>query len=281
MVLSCNLQTGLLLGVAFLGLRLAVKIITGIFDRRKLDRWKDTPKDVVILHGFPRGKTCPNLSPFVLKVETYLRMTGISYKVDTTDTIGPKGKTPWISLNGQHIPDSQFIIQFLNRKFDKNLNRGKYSEEKLAVAKLVRLTLEEHFFWGLVLYRMDYGFHFLSKLAHIPALVPMWLVNLVVARKMKKFAWGQGLGRHSQEQVYEITTDALRAVSTVLGRNKFILGDEPCEEDCAIFGMLVQTIWGLPSSPYEKLANGELSNIKEYCERMKGKYWPDWDRCLY
>jgi len=26
--------------------------------------------------------------------------------------------------------------------------------------------------------------------------------------------------------------------------------------------------------------SGEHKNLKEYCERMKREYWPDWDECL-
>ncbi|RXG69905.1 hypothetical protein Avbf_05869 [Armadillidium vulgare] len=39
--------------------------------------WDSAGQDVVVLHGFPRSKVCPNLSPYVLKLETYLRVAGI------------------------------------------------------------------------------------------------------------------------------------------------------------------------------------------------------------
>ena len=42
------------------------------------------PKDVVILHQFPRGYKVPSASPFALKLETYLRMADITYKVILT-----------------------------------------------------------------------------------------------------------------------------------------------------------------------------------------------------
>jgi hypothetical protein len=43
--------------------------------------WRNTPKDVVIIHGFPASKNAPNPSPFVLKLLTYLRMENIPYEV--------------------------------------------------------------------------------------------------------------------------------------------------------------------------------------------------------
>lgn len=44
-------------------------------------RWNNAGKDVVVLHIFQRGKYCPNLSPYVIKLEMYLRMADIQYQV--------------------------------------------------------------------------------------------------------------------------------------------------------------------------------------------------------
>jgi len=52
---------------------------TDEFSRR--NRWRNTPKNVVIVHGLPPATILPNASPFVLKVETYLRLAKIPYQV--------------------------------------------------------------------------------------------------------------------------------------------------------------------------------------------------------
>jgi hypothetical protein len=42
------------------------------YQKRKRDaKRKNYPKDVVILHQFPRGLRCPSPSPFPLKLETW------------------------------------------------------------------------------------------------------------------------------------------------------------------------------------------------------------------
>ena len=42
---------------------------------------KDHPKDTVILFQLSRGQTVPSISPFPLKLETYLRIAKIAYQV--------------------------------------------------------------------------------------------------------------------------------------------------------------------------------------------------------
>ena len=48
------------------------------YDRKQ---WAALPKDTVVLHQFPRGKITPSISPFCLKLETYLRVAAIPYEV--------------------------------------------------------------------------------------------------------------------------------------------------------------------------------------------------------
>lgn len=43
---------------------------------------------------------------------------------------------------------------------------------------------------------------------------------------------------------------------SISGNKKFFMGDEPCEVDCAIFGMLAQILWSMPGSPHNVLMHG-------------------------
>ena len=48
---------------------------------RKNRRNRGYPKDVVILHQFKTSETKPSFSSFCLKMETWLKMSGIPYQV--------------------------------------------------------------------------------------------------------------------------------------------------------------------------------------------------------
>jgi len=256
---------------------LGVKYIQKVRLQKKLDRWMDTPKDLVILHGVPFGKTVANPSPFVLKALTYLRMTGIKYVVDTKDYGGPKGKAPWISINGIHIGDSQLVVEYLMKKFEKKLHSS-YTEEQLAVSTAIRVMLEERSFWGIA---MDRFLH--SKIVS-KVFKGNWRFHLLFHNIggfiLRRRSYAHGIGLHTEKEIVEFIKSDMRTVSQILGNKKYILGDEPCENDCAIFGIMAQFVWGLPGSPYEKFLHEELTNVKEYCIRIKEKYYPDWDEII-
>jgi hypothetical protein len=80
---------------------------------------------------------------------------------------------------------------------------------------------------------------------------------------VRKRADGQGIGRHSQEDVEELCLKDLRAVSKIIGKNRFLLGEVPCQDDCGVFGMLAIVLWGLPNSPYERLLKSTLAHLME------------------
>ena len=42
---------------------------------------KEYPSDTVLLHDFDRGPWAPSVSPYTLKLETFLRMAKIPYEV--------------------------------------------------------------------------------------------------------------------------------------------------------------------------------------------------------
>lgn len=237
-----------------------------ITSKRKL--LSDKEKDVVIVHYKTRG--VPELSPFRLKLETYLKLANIPYKTDNKRQPSSKGKIPWIEYNGEIIEDSQFCIKYLNEKFQVNIDKN-LTPEQVAIARAFQVMVEENTFWCLVLSRWTYEkkqpvFNCLSLSGII-----LWLVQ----RHQFKQAYQHGLGRHDWDTIKIITKRDLNALSEFLGKKPYLMGDEIHEVDCSIFGLLAQFYWYQKGSYGQTLMHECFPNLERYCERIKEKIWPN------
>ena len=70
-----------------------------------------------------------NMSPYCLKLETYLRMTGIAHEVvwNSDTSKAPKGKLPYIIDGDQVMGDSVLIIDYLKEKHGDPLDGAQQS----------------------------------------------------------------------------------------------------------------------------------------------------------
>ncbi|KAK6187011.1 hypothetical protein SNE40_006264 [Patella caerulea] len=231
-------------------------------------------KATIIVHQFGRGPFCPSFTPFGVKLETYLRMANIKYTNVNDCKVSKKGKMPWIEFNGQEVNDSSFIIEFLNEKYKQDFNSHLSSTDK-AVARAFQKMAEENLYWCMVLHRCVYDKQdWVCKALGVNRFFA-WLLS----RHIKSRAEQQGIGRHSFEEMVHIEEGDLKAMSEFLDTKKFFFGDKPCETDCALFGQLSQFRWQLPNTKGEHFVNEKYPNLREYCDRMKEMFWPDWDKC--
>lgn len=51
-----------------------------------------------------------------------------------------------MSYNGKIVSDSQFCIEYLNKKLNLDLNKD-LKKEQLAVAKAIQVLVDEHLYW--------------------------------------------------------------------------------------------------------------------------------------
>ena len=101
-------------------------------------------QDQVYLAQFPPSPHVRSISPFSLKLETWLRLTGIPYENIYTRKFSKHGHTiPYIEINGEQVADSGKIINTLKGYFNVNPDPGLTDEEN-AVAHAVTVMVEHH-----------------------------------------------------------------------------------------------------------------------------------------
>ena len=104
------------------------------------------PHESVIVRQPAVATTVPSVSPFPLKLETYLRLANIPYKNRFGRAMSSKGKIPWIEYKNDKVADSNFCMRYLNEKFPVDLDAGLSAKEK-GVGHAVHTMLEENTYW--------------------------------------------------------------------------------------------------------------------------------------
>lgn len=181
--------------------------------------------------------------PFVLKVMAYMKLAGIPFRehVQGDPRKAPKKKIPYISDDGVEIGDSTFIIKHLKAKFGDPLADG-MSAYQLAKGQALKVMLEERTYWAGMIYprwvKTDH--HQLiadTFFGEIPSFLRMFVFRMV-AKGVAKSAMGQGIMHHSDAEIYKLGVDDIKTVETILGTQKFILGDKPAEADATVYAFL-------------------------------------------
>jgi len=246
-------------------------------DKKLRAEWKKQ-SGVVIVHGIPPAHFSPSLTPFAVKLETFLRMMDIKYINDYKKPLGPKHKIPWITLDGVDYSDSQFIMEMLMKRFSKDPDHCLTKEQK-AIGLSMRVLFEDHIYWGLVHWR-----YVEDDLDGVLSVYNTNFISRFFFRRFKprviKSLYMQGFGRHSTEEIHSLVRKAITGFADYLGDKDFLFGDEPHVDDCAIFGGINQMLTGCPNNPYMNLLKVEYPQLEAYSERMKARFWPDWNDCL-
>ena len=104
----------------------------------------DWSRDVVYLYQFPLCPSVRTISPFALKLETWLRLADIPYKNVYTRKFSRVSHTiPYIELNGKHLADSNRIIQTLRTHFQSDVEL-ELTEDQRAIAHIAMSMVENH-----------------------------------------------------------------------------------------------------------------------------------------
>ncbi|SDH62612.1 glutathione S-transferase C-terminal domain-containing protein [Pseudomonas panipatensis] len=231
---------------------------------------------MITLFQFPPAFNVPNISPFCLKLETFLRLAGLEYHVQHVmdPRKGPKGKLPFIKVDGEVIADSEVIIQALQRRYALDLDAGLDARGRGWAVAITRLC-DQHLAPLLVYFRWIDGPGWKQVapvlLRGIPApLRP--LLGALVRRKIRGQLAGVGLMAHSRDELLEFAQRDLEALDGLLGDVPFFGGAQPCSADAAAYGILANLILSTLETPLNHMAR-EYERLVAYCERMQQRVW--------
>jgi glutathione S-transferase len=230
---------------------------------------------MIVLHQFPAPPALPNYSPFCMKVETYLRMTALPYRVKSTlPSKAPKKKLPYITDDGATVADSVLIIEYLKKKYGDPLDAG-LSDAQRAQMQALRCLLEEHLYFCALHDRWVVEANFPvvrdAFLGFMPRLMRKFVGNMV-RKTMRKTSYRQGIGRHSDAEIYAFGIADLAALTELLADKPYFFGNEPASIDASAYAMLVNLLWGPVDSPLTRYA-GSQPTLVAYCERIKKRYY--------
>jgi len=243
-------------------------------------------------------------------------MAKIPYEVDESMSFSSQGKMPWIEIDGEEIADSHIIIlrleerQRQERGEERGQERGEergqergeergqeerqeegqkkenergqgmdgwLSPEQRAIQTALERTLEEQFYFAYCHILNGKEYQQCVKYFHLGFFEHLF--GSYIAWQVKKALYGQGMGRRPDSEVEFLAEEDIKAVAVLLGDKLFMHGDQPSSFDAAVFGQLA-TMMALPFEIEMKKVLRRHQNLVDYLQRMKERYWQDWDELI-
>lgn len=231
---------------------------------------------MLTLYQFPTAFGLPNLSPFCMKLECFLKMAQIDYRVSEiiVASKAPKRKAPFIEDDQVRMGDSALIIQYLQRRHGVDLD-AELSPRQRAQSLAFEKMLDEHLYWALVYSRWgDERFWPTVKqwfFADLPA--PLRPIVPRMARRMvRRQLYQQGLGRHEPEEIYAFGRADIDALAVFLGDGDFMHGAQPTLVDACAVSYVANLLMPPLDTPLKAAAKAH-DNLGPYCERMMQRFF--------
>ncbi|MBV8679977.1 MAG: glutathione S-transferase family protein [Aquitalea sp.] len=235
---------------------------------------------MITLYTFGPAFGLPDPSPFVLKAEMLLKLSGLPYRKQRGSMrTAPKGKLPYIDDNGTLVPDSTLIRLHLAERHGITLDAGLSAAEQ-AVAWSVECLCSDHLYWCVVHERWLDDAVFARGPAQFFQRVPALLrgmVSQMVRRKVRGNLQGQGLGRFSPAERERLLQLDIGSLAALLGDKPYMLGDTPSWLDATVFAFVASALLARLGDTPSRQAVLQHANLVAYAGRLRQHYFPDWE----
>jgi glutathione S-transferase len=238
---------------------------------------------MITMYGFIPAWGLPDVSPFVSKIDCFMRMAGIPFQLVTLPqgdlTRTPKGKLPVIDDDGVIVSDTVLIEMYLNRKFGDPLD-AHLSREQRAIGVAFSRMFDDSFYWFLVQmrYRRDEDFAVYDPiwetfLAFVPPEARAAPVREFRERLLRQF-FHSGKGRNSEKEVETMAFQQFDAIADFLGDKPYLFGDRPSTVDAAAYASLSHAMFVPFPSPIGRYGNSKPS-LLAYVNRIQAQFYPE------
>lgn len=233
---------------------------------------------MIVLHQYENQNGKPSLSPFCLKLEAWLKLTGLSYhSVDIGDpSEAPKGQAPWITdTNGMVIGDSTLIIEHLKRNCGVDPDAD-LSPQQQGIAAAVAALCEERLYYTILRFRWiePGGWVVLKDLyfGQIPEPMRTQLAEGLRQEIRQKLHF-QGYGRHSTAEIAALGIANLTALADLLGDQPWLFGEHPMTADCIAWATISNLVTTAFEHPVAQAARS-MPALIAYRDRGLARFFP-------
>lgn len=227
-------------------------------------------------YHLPGGWGLVSVSPFCLKLDSFLRMAEIPHESVTAATPfgGPKKKAPWIEHEGRKIGDSSFIIAYLIERFGRDPD-ARLSPAQRGQAVAIQRLVEENLYWAMVYDRWVRAENWPvlkgSVLGQIPAPIRMALAPMA-RRGVKKQLAAHGLGLHGEAEIADIARRDLDALAGMLSGQQWFFGETPTMADAVVFSLLANIRYPAFASPMKAMIE-DRPNLAAFVDRFRDRFY--------
>jgi glutathione S-transferase len=232
---------------------------------------------MITLYTFGPYFGLPDPSPFVMKAEMLLKLSGLPYETSTKGFRGaPKGKLPYIRDGETVVADSTLIRLYLEQKHGIDFDRALGPRER-GTGWVAEKMLEDHMYWIMIYWRWLTEPNFTKGPKHFfkraPAIIRP-LAEFFVLRNIRRNLHAHGIGRHSEAETTAMASRGIEALAQILGDNRYFLGASPAGADATVFAFVAGALTTQFESPVRDKMQS-MGNLVAYRDRMMREFYPE------
>lgn len=233
---------------------------------------------MIKLHSFGANLGVIDPSPFVVKVDLFLRVAKLPYEIvpgaASSLKLSPKNKLPFIEDKHLKIADSAFILDYLTQTYHVDIDNF-LSKEQQASAYLISKSLDENLYWCLVYSRWvkEDTWPLLKEafFGKLPFLLKLFIPN-ILRKSVHKNLYGQGISRHNNDEILAIANESFAALSTLLDDQHYFFGETISRLDISVYAHLCEFISVDFTNDLNELARS-YDNLVKFCQRIEKIYF--------